>query len=102
VVQRANSLTGGRAFDPEPWQPLFHSRDWCFTPLPGFGWQVLFDSQHGLIGSEKSDTLQKLVAGKPEPDPQKIKNIRYCQILIKVKSNKILCDVKCYVIRITW
>jgi hypothetical protein len=26
-----------------------------------------------LIGSEKSDTLQKMVAGQPEPDPQKKK-----------------------------
>jgi hypothetical protein len=34
----------------------------------------LFDSQHGLIGPEKSDTLQKLVARQPEPDPQKEKN----------------------------
>jgi hypothetical protein len=59
VVQRANSFTGGRAFDPEPRQPLSHSRDWCFSPLPGSGWQVLFDSQKGSIGSEKSDTLQK-------------------------------------------
>ncbi len=75
VVQRANSLTGGRAFDPEPRQPLFHSRDWCFTPLPGSGWQVLFDSQHGSICSEKSDTLQKLVAGQPESDPQKKETI---------------------------
>jgi hypothetical protein len=25
------------------------------------------------IGSEKSDTLQKMVAGQPEPDPQKQK-----------------------------
>jgi hypothetical protein len=43
----------------------------CFTTLPGYGWQVLFDSQHGSIGSEKSDTLQKMVAVQPEPDPQK-------------------------------
>jgi hypothetical protein len=28
------------------------------------------DSQHGSIGSKKSDTLQKLVAGQPEHDPQ--------------------------------
>jgi hypothetical protein len=40
---------------------------------PGSGWQVLFDSQHGSIGSEKSDTLQKLVAGQPEPDIHKKK-----------------------------
>jgi hypothetical protein len=73
VVQRANSLTGGRAFDPKPQQHLSHSRDWCFTPIPGSGWQVLFDSQHGSIGSEKSDTLQKLAAGQPEPNPQKKK-----------------------------
>jgi hypothetical protein len=26
-----------------------------------------------LIGSEKSDTSQKMVAGQPEPDPQKKK-----------------------------
>ncbi len=56
VVQRADSLTGGRAFDPEPLQPLSHSRDWCFTNLPGSGWQILFDSQHGLIGSKKNQT----------------------------------------------
>jgi hypothetical protein len=71
VVQRANSLTRGRAFDPEPQQPLSHSRDWCFTPLLGSGWQVLFNSQHGSIGPEKSDTLQKMVTGQPEPDPLK-------------------------------
>jgi hypothetical protein len=74
VVQRANSLMGGRAFDPEPRQPLSHSTDWCFTPLPGSGWQVLFDSQYGSIGSKKSDTLQKLVAaGQPAPAPRKKK-----------------------------
>ncbi len=59
MVQRANSLTGGRAFDPEPRQPLSHSRDWCFTPLPGSDWQVLFDSQHGSIGSERIGHLAK-------------------------------------------
>jgi hypothetical protein len=65
---------GGRAFDPEPRHPLSHSIGiGCFTPLPGSGWQVLFDSQHGSIDSEKSDTLQKMVAGQPEPDPQKKK-----------------------------
>jgi hypothetical protein len=36
---------------------------------------VLFDSQYGSIGSEKSDTLQKMVAGQPEPDPQKKKSM---------------------------
>jgi hypothetical protein len=51
VVQRANYLAGGYAFDPEPQQPLSHSRDWCFTPVPGSGWQVLLNSQHGSIGS---------------------------------------------------
>jgi hypothetical protein len=45
----------------------------CFTTLPGSGWQVLFDSQHGSIGSKKSDTWQKMVAGQPEPHPQKKK-----------------------------
>jgi hypothetical protein len=66
-------------FDPEPRQPLSHSRDWCFTPLPGSGWQVLFDSQHGWIAdSKKSDTLQKLVVGQPEPDPQKKKCFQSC------------------------
>jgi hypothetical protein len=35
--------------------------------------KMKFLSQHGSIGSEKSDTLQKLVAGQPEPDPQKKK-----------------------------
>jgi hypothetical protein len=39
-------------------------------------WQVLFDSQHGSIGSEKLDTWKKLVAGQPEPDPQKKKKSR--------------------------
>jgi hypothetical protein len=63
VQQRANSFTGGRAFDPEPRQPLPHSRDWCFAPLSGSGWQVLFEYEHGSIGSEKSDTLQKMVVG---------------------------------------
>jgi hypothetical protein len=50
---------------PNPGNPFpnSHSRDWCFIPLPGSGWQVLFDSQHGSIGSEKPDTLQKFVAG---------------------------------------
>jgi hypothetical protein len=42
-------------------------------PLPGSSWQVLFDSLYGLIGSEKSDTLQKLVLGQSEPDSQKKK-----------------------------
>jgi hypothetical protein len=77
VVQRANSLTGGRAFDPKQQQPLSHSRGWCFTPLPGSGWQVLFDSQHGSIGSKKSDTLQKLVAGQPKPNPQRKKKSNF-------------------------
>jgi hypothetical protein len=69
VVQRASSLKGGYAFYSQFRQPLSHSKDWCFTPLPGSGWQVLFDSQHGLIGSQKSDTLQKLVAEQPQPEP---------------------------------
>jgi hypothetical protein len=73
VVQRANCLTGERTFDPKPRQPIFHSRDWGFTSPPGYGWQVLFNSQHGLIGSEKLDTLQKLVVGQPDPAPQKKK-----------------------------
>jgi hypothetical protein len=32
VVQRANSFTGGRAFDPKPWHPLSHSRDRVLHP----------------------------------------------------------------------
>ncbi len=35
VVQRANSFTGGRAFDPEPRHPLFHSRDRVLRPSSG-------------------------------------------------------------------
>jgi hypothetical protein len=74
MVQRANSLTGGHAFNPEPRQPLSHSRDRCFTPLLESDWQVLFNSQHGSIGSKKKlETLQKLVAGQPEPNPQQKK-----------------------------
>jgi hypothetical protein len=56
---------------PNPGTPFPTLGIGCFTPLPGSGWQVLFNSQHGLIGSEKLDTLQKMVAGQPEPDPQK-------------------------------
>ncbi len=37
VVQRANSLMGGRAFDPEPRQPLFLP-----LPTPGNGASPLF------------------------------------------------------------
>jgi hypothetical protein len=61
----------GCAFHPKPRQPLSHSRDWCFAPLPGSGWQVLLNFQDGSIGSEILDILQKLVAGRPEPGPQK-------------------------------
>jgi hypothetical protein len=50
----------------------FHHSIWLAGSV-GSGWQVLFDSQHGLIGSEKSDTLQKMVTRQPEPDPQKKK-----------------------------
>ena len=35
VVQRANSFTGGRAFDPEPRHPLSHSRDRVLHPSSG-------------------------------------------------------------------
>jgi hypothetical protein len=49
VVQRAKSRKGDRAFNAKPRQPPY-SRNWCFTPLPGSGWQVLFDSKHGSIG----------------------------------------------------
>jgi hypothetical protein len=58
---------------PNPGTPFPTLGIGCFTPLPGSGWQVLFHSQHGSIGSKKSDTLQKMVAGQPEPDPQKKK-----------------------------
>jgi hypothetical protein len=84
VVQRANSLTGGCGFDPKPRQPFSHSRDWSFTPLPGSGWQVLFDSQHGLIGSKKIDTLQKLVARQPEPITQEKKRV-ICRYLSRAQ-----------------
>jgi hypothetical protein len=85
VVQRANSPTGGRAFDPnKPRQPLSRSRDWCFTPLPGSGWQILFDAQHGSIDSKKLDTLQKLVAGQPEHNPLKKKKTVPTTTLISV------------------
>jgi hypothetical protein len=73
VVQHANSCKGGQAFNPKPRQPLSHSRNWCFTPLPGSGWHVLFNDKKSSIGSKKSDTLQKVVAGQPETDPQKEK-----------------------------
>jgi hypothetical protein len=58
---------------PNPGTPFPTLGIGCFTLLPGSGWQVLVDSQHGSMGSEKSDTLQKMVAGQPEPDPQKKK-----------------------------
>jgi hypothetical protein len=66
------SREGARSI-PNPGTPFPTLGIGCFTLLPGSGWQVLFDSQHGSIGSEKSDTLQKMVAGQPEPDPQKKK-----------------------------
>jgi hypothetical protein len=31
--------------------------------LPGFGWQVLFDSQHGSIGSKTIENLAKIGGG---------------------------------------
>jgi hypothetical protein len=52
------SREGARSI-PNPGNPFPTLGIGCFTPLPGSGWQVLFDSQHGSIGSEKSDTLQK-------------------------------------------
>ncbi len=58
---------------PNPGTPFPTLGIGCFTPILGSGWQVLFDSQNVSIGSEKSDTLQKLVAGQPGPDPQKKK-----------------------------
>jgi hypothetical protein len=63
----------GASSIPNPGTPFPTLGTGCFTPLPGSGWQVLFDSQHGSISSKKSDTLQKMVAGQPEPDPQKKK-----------------------------
>jgi hypothetical protein len=66
------SWEGARSI-PNPGTPFPTLGIGCFTPLPGSGWRVLFDSQHGSIGSEKSDTLQKMGAGQPEPDPQKKK-----------------------------
>jgi hypothetical protein len=66
----------GARLIPNPGTPFPTLGIGCFAPLPGSGWQVLFDSQHGSIGSEKSDTLQKMVARQPEPDPKKKKTQR--------------------------
>jgi hypothetical protein len=65
------SAQEGACSMPNPRTPFPTLGIGCFTPLPGSGWQVLFDSQLGSIGSEKSDTLQKMVAGQPEPNAQK-------------------------------
>jgi hypothetical protein len=79
------SREGARSI-PNPGTPFPTLGIGCFTPLPGSGWQVLSDSQHGLNGSEKSDTLQKMVAGQPEPDPQKKKII---------EAGFLISDYKC-------
>jgi hypothetical protein len=50
------------------------------TTLLGTGCQVLFGSQHDLIGSEKSNTLQKLAVGQPEPNTQKETFLKECSL----------------------
>ncbi len=64
------SQEGARSI-PNPGTPFPTLGIGCFAAHLRSGWQVLFDSQHGSIGFEKSDTLQKLMAWQPEPDPQK-------------------------------
>jgi hypothetical protein len=73
VVQRANSFTGGRAFDPKPRHPLSHSRDRVLHPSSGIWLAGSVRFSTWLDWFQKSDTLQKMVAGQPEPDPQKEK-----------------------------
>ncbi len=63
VVWFSSALTPSRedtCLIPNPGNPFSHSRDWCSPPLPGSGRQVLFDSEHGSIGSKKKKKIGHL------------------------------------------
>ncbi len=72
VVQPAITPTRkGARLIPNPGTPSPTLGIRCFIPLPGSGWQVLFDLKNGSIGSEKSDTLQKIGGGTARTQSKK-------------------------------